>query len=249
MPNIKRDWTIRLDPEVYVNLQGPSFAALLQNPKRRQAWETALEETPELIEPAAAWDAFPIKRVLHERLELVDGTKVGGGPVTSVVGGAEDLVISVVTIGPRITERISELRAGKQMFAAMLYDDLGSWAVDQVRQQMCRMIEADARARGLRSSASLSPGESEWSVKEQEILFKLLDTSGIGVTLTPSMIMQPLKSLSLIVGTGRNPMGVEDGSNCDFCSIKDRCRAPAAPRGVMSPRRGGDPDAGPCLRV
>lgn len=222
MPNIKRDWTIRLDPEVYVNLQGPSFAALLQNPKRRQAWETALEETPELIEPAAAWDAFPIKRVLHERLELVDGTKVGGGPVTSVVGGAEDLVVSVVTIGPRITERISELRAGKQMFAAMLYDDLGSWAVDQVRQQMCRMIEADARARGLRSSASLSPGESEWSVKEQEILFKLLDTSGIGVTLTPSMIMQPLKSLSLIVGTGRNPMGVEDGSNCDFCSIKDR---------------------------
>jgi hypothetical protein len=46
MPNIKRDWTIRLDPEVYVNLQGPSFAALLQNPKRRQAWETALEEAP-----------------------------------------------------------------------------------------------------------------------------------------------------------------------------------------------------------
>jgi hypothetical protein len=223
MRNVKRDWTIRLDPEVYVNLQGPSFAALLQNPRRKRAWEAALEEAPALIEPAAAWDAFPIKRVLHERLELADGTRVGGGPVTSVVGGAENLLVSVVTIGPKITERISQLREARQKFDAMLLDDLGSWAVDQVRQQMCRMIEADAKARGLRSSASLSPGESEWSVKEQDILFRLLDTSPIGVTLSPSMVMQPLKSLSLIVGTGRNPMGVEDASNCDFCSIKDRC--------------------------
>lgn len=223
MPNIKRDWVIRLDPEVYVNLQGPSFAALLQNPKRKQAWDAALEEAPGLIEPAAAWQAFPIKRVLHERLELADGAKVGGGPVTSVIGGAEDLVVSVVTIGPKITRRIGELRDSRQMFNAMLLDDLGSWAVDQVRQQMCRMIETDAKAQGLRASASLSPGESEWSVREQDVLFKLLDTSAIGVTLSPSMIMQPLKSLSLIIGTGRNPMGVEDASNCDFCSIKDRC--------------------------
>lgn len=223
MPNIKRDWQIRFDPAVYVNLQGPSFAALLQNPKRKAAWEAILEEAPALIEPAAAWDAFPIKRVLHERLQLADGTKVGGGPVASVIGGAEDLVVAVVTIGPKVTERIGQLRDTRQMFNAMLLDDLGSWAVDQVRQQMCRMIEADARAQGLRASASLSPGESEWSVSEQEVLFKLLDTSAIGVTLSPSMIMQPLKSLSLIVGTGRNPMGVEDASNCDFCSIKDRC--------------------------
>jgi hypothetical protein len=223
MPSIKRDWTIRFDPQTYIDLQGASFAGLLQQPKRRAAWESLLEEAPGLIEPAGAWDAFSIKRVLHERLELVDGTKVGGGPVTQVVGGAEDLVVSVVTVGPKISARVAELRDQKQLFNAMLLDDLGSWAVDQVRQQMCRMIEADAKAQGLRASASLSPGESEWSVKEQEVLFKLLDTSAIGVTLSPSMIMQPLKSLSLIVGTGRNQMGVEDASNCDFCSIKDRC--------------------------
>ena len=223
MPDIKRDWPIRLDPEVYINLQGASFAALLQQPKRKQMWEMALAEALDLIEPAAAWDAFPIKRVLHERLELTDGTKVGGGPVTTVVGGAEELVIGVVTVGPKISQRILELRDEKQMFAAMLYDDIGSWAVDQVRQQLCRLIEADAKAQGLRSSASLSPGESDWSVKEQGVLFGLLDTSGIGVSLTPSMIMQPLKSLSLIIGRGRNPLGVEDASNCDFCSIKDRC--------------------------
>jgi len=43
------------------------------------------------------------------------------------------------------------------------------------------------------------------------------------VTLTPSMVMRPLKSLSLIMGVGSRPMGSEGGANCDFCTIRDRC--------------------------
>ena len=105
----------------------------------------------------------------------------------------------------------------------MFLDDLGSWAVDQVRQQVCRTIEADATARGWRASASLSPGESEWSVAEQSVIFTLLDTRPIGVVLSESMVMSPIKSLSLIVGIGPGPLGVEGGSNCDFCTIRERC--------------------------
>ena len=105
----------------------------------------------------------------------------------------------------------------------MFLDDLGSWAVDQVRQQVCRTIEADATARGWRASASLSPGESEWSVAEQSVIFRLLDTRPIGVVLSESMVMSPIKSLSLIVGIGPGPLGVEGASNCDFCTIRERC--------------------------
>ena len=64
---------------------------------------------------------------------------------------------------------------------------------------------------------------SAWSVEEQAVMFSLLDTSEIGVSLSDSMIMSPIKSLSLIMGTGPDPMGVEGASNCDFCSIKEWC--------------------------
>ena len=37
------------------------------------------------------------------------------------------------------------------------------------------------------------------------------------------MVMSPIKSLSLIVGIGPGPLGVEGGSNCDFCTIRERC--------------------------
>jgi hypothetical protein len=99
--------------------------------------------------------------------------------------------------------------------------------VDQVRQQLCRGIEAAAkgggRGPGWRASASLSPGESEWSVSEQSVIFGLLDTQPIGVVLTESLVMSPIKSLSLILGLGPGPLGVEGASNCDFCTIRERC--------------------------
>jgi hypothetical protein len=195
----------------------------LARPSIRADWEAALADAYELIEPAAVWDTFSIKEFRHERLVLVDGTKIGGGPVAAVVAGATDLMVGVCTIGSAISRRISEQLRGERRLRAMFLDDLGSWAVDQVRQQLCRQIESDAASREWHASASLSPGESEWSVAEQSVIFSLLDARVIGVTLNESMVMSPVKSLSLIVGIGPNALGVEGASNCDFCTIRERC--------------------------
>jgi hypothetical protein len=129
----------------------------------------------------------------------------------------------VCTIGPALGARVEEHQREAQMLRGLLLDDLGSWAVDMVRQQLCTWLAEDAAGQGLHVSTSLSPGESEWSVKDQAQIFALLDTRPIGVALSPSLVMHPMKSLSLIMGRGREPMGAEGGSNCDFCSIKDRC--------------------------
>jgi hypothetical protein len=85
------------------------------------------------------------------------------------------------------------------------------------------MIEGDATSRDLHASASLSPGESEWSVAEQAVIFSLVDAREIGVTLNESMVMSPVKSLSMMIGVGPGPLGVEGASNCDFCTIRERC--------------------------
>jgi hypothetical protein len=96
-------------------------------------------------------------------------------------------------------------------------------------------LDIGFNGQGWHTSAPPSPGESVWSVKKQKLLFVLVAASLIGVSLTPRMIMLPRKSLSLILGTGRNPIGVEGASNCDFCSVKEYCRyralrQPAAPQ-------------------
>lgn len=220
---IRYNWDIQFDAEQYIAQIGGNLPRLLQRPDVRADWEAALADAHALVQPAAAWDAFPIREFRHERLVLADGTKIGGGPVAAVVAGASHLVIGVCTVGGAISQRISEHQRNGLRLRAMFLDDLGSWAVDQVRQQLCRAVEAEAAAEGWQASVSLSPGESEWSVAEQAVIFALLDTRPIGVNLSASMVMSPIKSLSLIVGIGPGPLGVAGGSNCDFCTIRERC--------------------------
>jgi hypothetical protein len=236
MPHIQRDWHIEFDEEQYIAQAGSNLARLLARPNIRADWEAALADAYALIEPAAVWDTFPIREFRHERLTLANGTRIGGGPVASVVAGATDLVVGLCTVGGAISQRISEQLRSDQRLRALFLDDLGSWAVDQVRQQLCRRIEDDAASCELRASASLSPGESEWSVAEQAVIFSLLATREIGVSLNESMVMFPVKSLSLIVGIGPGPLGVEGASNCDFCTIRERCgyrRLRLAPQAAM----------------
>lgn len=222
--HVKRNWTIHLDEDNYLAMQSGSFGKILANPERLNTFRQAIADVEQVVQPVACWDYFPIEKVLHEQLVLADGTRLGGGPVVRVIGGAAELIVAVCTVGPVVDRLIETAQKERRLFRTMVLHELGAWAVDQVRQEWCRLLEEELQAKGLRVSAPLSPGESAWSVKEQAAIFSLLDTSEIGVSLSASMIMSPIKSLSLIMGTGPDPMGVEGASNCDFCSIKEWCK-------------------------
>ena len=107
--HIQRDWHIEFDEEQYVAQAGSSLSRLLARPSVRADWEAALADARELVQPAAAWDAFAIREFLHERLVLADGARIGGGPVASVVAGATDLVVGVCTVGGAISPSRAEL--------------------------------------------------------------------------------------------------------------------------------------------
>jgi hypothetical protein len=93
-----------------------------------------------------------------------------------------------------------------------------------VRQELCAQWEEEANEDGLHTSAMLSPGESTWSIDDQKVIFDLLDARSIGVSLTSGLVMNPFKSLSLIMGISPHPLETGGLTNCDFCTIKDRCQ-------------------------
>lgn len=221
---IIRDFALTFDAGQYIALHGAQFARLMARPGRQAQLDEAIGLIGELAEPAACYETFPIQKFLHDRLQLANGLLIGGGPVVTVTGGAEALVVGVCTVGPAVDAQLRRLQEEKQLFLTMLFDELASAAVDQVRQQLYERVQARQAEQGWRLSTLLSPGESTWSLRDQKKIFKLLDTRPIGVTLSSSNVMQPLKSLSLIMGTGPCEMGVEGLTNCDFCTLKDRCR-------------------------
>jgi hypothetical protein len=61
-----------------------------------------------------------------------------------------------------------------------------------------------------------------WPVSEgQRQLFDLLNWEEIGVTLLPTGMMMPRKSLTQVIGRGRDVSA--DGEPCDYCSMGERC--------------------------
>ncbi|MDR3577621.1 MAG: hypothetical protein P4L50_27465 [Anaerolineaceae bacterium] len=220
---IQREFNIEFDEKEIISHMSASLEKMMVRPALRADWEAALADVRRLIQPAAIWDTFPIREFKHERIVLENGAKITGGPVAKVLGGATQFIAAVCTVGADISSKVTSMQQDGQRMRGMFLDTLGTYAVGMLRMQVFSQLEFAAKEQGLHVSTSLSPGESEWPISEQAILFSILDPQQIGVRLTQTMLMVPVKSISLIMGTGLDPIGSEGGSHCDFCTIRDRC--------------------------
>ncbi len=204
-----------------------NFQRLLKQEKNRTVLKEAEQELFRLIRPVVVWERFGVQGFEHDTLILSNGVRLGGGPVVKVVAGATEVVLGIGTVGKAAEGRAREYMKAGETLKGLLIDELASWAVGEVRKQFAANIREEfAQQYGLRTSSMLSPGESVWSVSDQKTIFECLrgeaEASGIG--LSESGMLVPFKSLSFLIGAGPRELGSETESNCDFCTMKDRCR-------------------------
>ncbi|MCU0473924.1 MAG: hypothetical protein MUC93_11280 [Bacteroidales bacterium] len=90
---------------------------------------------------------------------------------------------------------------------------------EHVSDLMQDALENEMIGAGKKITNRFSPGYCGWNVAEQKKLFKLMDDNYCGIRLTPSSLMDPVKSMSGIIGIGvnvkRNPY------TCSLCDKKD----------------------------
>jgi len=220
---VSHNWDIRLDQAEFMREYGHTFGRALRRPGMAEVFDATFEEVNRLVAPAVTWDFFPVREMRHEKVFLAGGAKIGNGPVTTVMGGAEQLAIAVCTVGPGVVQRIAEIKERGDPVQALLLDQLATLAVGLLSQRFYAWLIADTQSRGLQISTYLSPGESEWSIRDQAVIFDLVNPAQIGVSLTETMLMKPIKSVSLMAGIGPRPMGVPGATHCDYCTMADRC--------------------------
>lgn len=224
---IRRDFTFQLDEQMIFSYTGGAIEKRLRDPANRSILDSVHAYFEELVDPLVVWQRFPIKALIHDKVILKSGHKIGNGPLGEVVSGAHELVLAVCTVGPGLEQKSRTLMQGEEFLEGIILDGVASWAVDDLR---CRfyagMMDQLQEDSGYRCSTYLSPGESEWSMNDQRIIFDLLDTEipPDSVSLTESNVMVPFKSLSMGFGIGPDPMGSEGESNCDRCTMRDVCR-------------------------
>jgi len=84
-----------------------------------------------------------------------------------------------------------------------VYDVIGSEVVENAADRMQEELRLTVAGEGLNITNRFSPGYCGWDVAEQHKLFSFFPENYCGITLTESALMNPVKSVSGLIGIGR----------------------------------------------
>ena len=151
---------------------------------------------------------------------VADGTEFKvGKTIRKELTGSEKLAFFVCTAGKAISEKSAVLLKGEDPVLGYVYDVMGSEIVDAVVDKIQQIIQSEAKKEGLKITNRYSPGYCHWSVADQHNLFSLFDENPCGVSLTDSFLMNPVKSLSGVIGVGKE-VAFHD-YQCSLCTMEN----------------------------
>ncbi len=220
---IRRDWLLDYDVDDVIRSQSADPASIrARRPRLIELSERALAHGRELVEPVVLTRTLKVERTRHNRITLEDGAVLTGPLITEHLGGAHEVIVMLCTIGDELgKEALAESEDNLSYGFAL--DAVGSAAVHSLNAAACNEVEQDAIRAGLQTSLPLSPGMEGWDVDPgQREVFSIIDGDEVGVALSPTLEMRPLKSLTAIIGIGEDI--ATRGAICDYCALRDTCR-------------------------
>lgn len=135
--------------------------------------------------------------------------------------GASHLLVGIVTIGDFLEKKVSELFSQGEYPQALALDAVGTVAVEDFSREVRKLARQEVKEQGFKTSRHFSPGYGGWEVSQQDIIFKSIPADNIGVRLTEVYMMLPQKSLSWIIGVGKEMIiSSEEDNNCGNCQSK-----------------------------
>ncbi len=171
--------------------------------------EKEIEYSLSLIEPRGIFKIFDV-----DRFKGIE-----------VFKNADKVAFGIVTIGDKLEKEVSNLFKKGEGAKALILDGIGSAAAEFTANLLNRKINNRAKKLGYRASKRFSPGYVNWLVENQDIIFNSFEGTErkIGVRLTSSKMMVPLKSVSFAVNLGENTIKEVNPEQCSSCSLREKC--------------------------
>ena len=209
-------------------------AQILQALGAAAAPETVKRSTTEVIDAAnaAITTGLVQPRLIAAELGIdslaPDGITVRGNTLIpcdgNVFKGADRVIVAIVTLGPRLEEKVRAAFAANEPLSAVIMDAAGTIIIRNASTRFQEECAARAHAIGLETGPRISPGCHVIPLEAQRALFSLLDAGSIGVTLTDSMLMTPVKSVSILFPLGPSlAHRLRTFSMCSICSHSEKC--------------------------
>ncbi len=129
----------------------------------------------------------------------------------------ESVAIFACTAGTGIGDYSKELMHDGDFIKGYIADVVGSEIVESAMDKIQNELEQQMKYHQLHVTDRYSPGYCGWSVAEQHKLFSFFPNDFCGISLTPSSLMHPIKSVSGVIGIGPNVR--RKGYLCKKCDM------------------------------
>lgn len=211
---ICRDLAIDADQqlEVFRYLGYPAGAAPKAGISDRIA-ATIAEALP-LLRPRGVFALYPIEDQTAHSLTL-SGVKVSGN-IGEFLSESRRIAVFIVTAGIEISDRAQAASKSGDTFSAWVIDGVGSWAAESAADSLMLQIRPHL-GKDEELTLRYSPGYCGMELAQQRNLVRLVEASSVGVRLSPTMLMHPLKSISGMVGLAPKEAVARHRSPCDLC--------------------------------
>jgi hypothetical protein len=141
-----------------------------------------------------------------------------GNIILRQLRGSEAFALFICTSGLEFETYQHRLKEQGDMVRVFIADALGSVIAEKCADQMEKALQESIDKLGWKHTNRFSPGYCGWHVSQQQLLFPLFQGHTCGVTLTDSSLMLPIKSVSGIIGLGKDVRHLD--YTCGLCDFK-----------------------------
>lgn len=208
------------------NFQWQHFAKTTPGVPEDEALINALWQ---LAKPQAVWRDGRITERRDYVLVIDDGAlTIDSAYISQGLAECEKITAMALTLGPDLPEAASKQLNTGEMYRGIIADLLGSYGVEHLAEDFCTYLSQRALPQGLYATLRYSPGYGDWALDGQKDLMAYLAHPKLPITLTESSMLEPVKSITALIGWARTwqkpqyPSGVH-GSG--FCNGGHNCAA------------------------
>lgn len=173
------------------------------------------------VTPRWVWRVFHVKHTF-DGVEL-EGTDLvlTGEMARKMLADCSQAVLLACTLGAGF-ETLLRAEQARSMARAAMLDVCGSAWVEAGCDQAER--EISARYPGLYLTDRFSPGYGDLPLALQTEICALLDAQRrLGVQVTDSLLMNPTKSVTAVIGLSKKPQPARV-KGCGYCNLRESCQ-------------------------
>lgn len=152
-------------------------------------------------------------KLVVEGLTLDVGVQIAG-----YLRKTTHVALFLCTAGDVFTSLSKNYNGKGDYLEAYIADAIGSLTVENAMDKIQDHLAESLLEDGLKISNRYSPGYCNWALVGQQELFELIGENPVGITLSSSSLMNPIKSVSGIIGIGTEVRKRDYG--CEICNNK-----------------------------